>query len=152
MIAAADEQVGQVLAALEASGQRDNTIVLFTADHGDNLGSQHLWNKHSVNEEAIRVPFIVSWPSGRLTPRVVDTHVASLADVAPTLLALAGRTVTDERLMFYDLREDTYQLANLAHSDAQAATAGRLRDQAREWNTRTPWMEGSLGGTYGHGP
>ena len=62
LITAVDDQVGQLLDSLEDSGKSENTIVVFTSDHGDNLGSHHLWNKVSVNDEAIRVPFIVSWP------------------------------------------------------------------------------------------
>lgn len=90
MVTSVDEQVGTLLDCLEESGQLENTIIMLTADHGDNLGSHWLWNKISVNEEAIRVPFIVAWP-GTLAPRVVDAHVASLVDVAPTLLSLTGR-------------------------------------------------------------
>lgn len=89
MVAAVDEQVTSILSALDQAGLADETVVLFTSDHGDNLGSQHLWNKHSINEEAIRIPWIVSW-RGRLEPRVVSGHVASLVDVAPTLVGLAG--------------------------------------------------------------
>lgn len=92
MIAAADDQVGALLDALEDSGRLEETIIVFASDHGDNLGSHHRWNKHSPNDEAIRIPFFIAWP-GVLEPRVVTGQVASLADVAPTLLALAGQPV-----------------------------------------------------------
>lgn len=90
MVRAVDEQVGTLLACLEATGQLENTIIVLSANHGDNLGSHWLWNKISVNEEAIRIPLLVAWP-GVLPPQVVTSQVASLVDVAPTLLALAGR-------------------------------------------------------------
>jgi choline-sulfatase len=92
LVTAVDDQVGAIMDSLEETGQIENTIIVFTSDHGDNMGSHHLWNKISPNDEALRVPFLMAWP-GRIGPRVVDTHVASLADVAPTLLSLAGLPV-----------------------------------------------------------
>ena len=217
MIASVDEQVGQILDTLADAGLAENTIVLFTSDHGDNLGSQHLWNKISVNDEAIRIPFIVSWP-GTLQPRVAREHVASLVDVAPTLLSLAVganhrvrpqpvppfmqgrdlspilrgdaarigigeaiienlrgelairtpshlyavmtetqhgtplRKLTDDRFMFYDTRIDPYEMTNLAKTGEQQDVARDLRERILTWDRETPWMPGTLGGTYGQGP
>lgn len=91
-VSAVDEQVGVLLDCLQQSGQLENTVILLTSDHGDNLGSHWLWNKISVNDEAVRVPYVVAWP-GTLSPRVAGAHVASLVDVAPTLLSLAGRPI-----------------------------------------------------------
>lgn len=92
MITAVDDQVGAILDCLEETGQLENTVILLTSDHGENLGSHWLWNKISVNDEAVRIPFIIACPS-TLKPQVVTRHVASLVDVAPTLLSLAGRPV-----------------------------------------------------------
>jgi len=88
MVTWMDEAVGRMLAALEARGLGENTIVVFTSDHGDNLGSLGLVQKGGPNEESIRIPLIVRAP-GRLQPRVATGCVASLVDVAPTLLDLA---------------------------------------------------------------
>ncbi len=87
-VAWVDSLVGRVLAALEASGQAENTLVVFLADHGDNLGSHHLFNKDCLYEESIRVPFILRAPG--LAPAVRETQIAQLIDVAPTLLDLCG--------------------------------------------------------------
>ena len=84
-----DDQLGQLMHLLEANGIAENTIVLFTSDHGDNLGSHHLFNKDQLYEESIRIPMIVHWPGG-LDARCITSQVASLVDVMPTLLRVAG--------------------------------------------------------------
>jgi choline-sulfatase len=84
----ADALVDRVLAALEASGQADNTIVLFLSDHGDNLGSHHLFNKDVLYEEAIRIPYLLRAPG--VAAGVAQTQIAQIIDAAPTLLDLCG--------------------------------------------------------------
>ena len=81
-----DERIGEVLGALAESGLRDETIVLFTADHGEMLGERGLWYKMAFFEPAAHVPLIVSAP-GRLAARRVAEPV-SLLDIAPTLIDL----------------------------------------------------------------
>ena len=87
-IAYVDDQVGRLLATLERFGLRQDTVVLFTADHGEMLGERGLWYKMHFFEWALRVPLIVSAP-GRFAAGRVATPV-SLVDVMPTLLELAG--------------------------------------------------------------
>jgi arylsulfatase A-like enzyme len=85
-----DENVGKVLAALDRSGQRHNTIVVFTADHGEMAGSHRLRTKGCfAYEEVMNVPLIFSWP-GRLPAGVTTEAFASNVDVMPTLAGLAG--------------------------------------------------------------
>ena len=85
-----DDVLGQVLEALEANGLSEDTIVLFTSDHGDSLGSLGLVQKGTPNEEAVRVPLVVRWP-GRVPAGVVNrSQAAGLVDLAPTLLSLSG--------------------------------------------------------------
>jgi choline-sulfatase len=86
-ITCVDDYLGRLVDTLETSGQLDHTILVFCADHGDNLGSHGLFNKNSLIEEAIRVPLIVCGPG--LTPAVQE-NVVNLVDVAPTLLSLVG--------------------------------------------------------------
>jgi choline-sulfatase len=83
-----DERVGELLAALRDAGLDDETIVVFTADHGEMLGERGLWFKMSFFEPSARVPLIVSAP-GRFRARRVGEPV-SLVDLAPTLLELAA--------------------------------------------------------------
>ena len=88
-----DAAVGRMLGALDRAGLADNTIVVFTADHGDNLGSNGLVQKGGPTEESIRVPLVVRWPAGLTGPAVNRSHVAGLVDIAPTLLSLAGVSI-----------------------------------------------------------
>lgn len=103
-----DDAVGRMLAALAAHGLAENTIVVFTSDHGDYLGSHGRVQKGDLHEESVRIPLIVrcprpllSRPAGRSEgrpadppagrqPGVADQCVAALVDIAPTLLDLLG--------------------------------------------------------------
>ncbi|MDH7601159.1 MAG: sulfatase-like hydrolase/transferase [Armatimonadota bacterium] len=85
----ADEQVGALVQALEEAGVAEDTIIVFTSDHGDNLGSHQLFNKDQLYEESIRIPLIIWWPR-QLKPRKVSWQVASLVDIFPTVLSLVG--------------------------------------------------------------
>ncbi len=85
---ALDACFGRLLDALEELGLAGETIVVFTSDHGDHLGSHYLAEKQSPLEESLRVPFLVRWP-GRLPVSVNDT-VVSVLDVFPTLCGLSG--------------------------------------------------------------
>lgn len=87
-----DDIVGALLHRLEQAGLADDTIVLFTSDHGDNLGSHQVWNKDRFWEESIRIPFLMRGPG---IDRAVCNHdeQAQLIDVMPTMLDLAGCSV-----------------------------------------------------------
>jgi choline-sulfatase len=83
-----DERIGQILAALHGAGLAGDTIVIFTADHGEMLGERGLWYKMSFFEPSARVPLIISTPGAQGCRRVADP--VSLLDLAPTLTELAG--------------------------------------------------------------
>ena len=84
-----DRAVGRMMAALDRAGLAENTIVVFTSDHGDNLGSLGLVQKGGPTEESIRIPMVIRAP-GVASGTVVGDRVASLVDVAPTLIAAIG--------------------------------------------------------------
>lgn len=83
-----DDIFGEILHSLEENGLKENTIVLFTSDHGEMLGSHHLWNKDRPYEEAIRVPMIYRWPN-KIKSEINEEQIASLIDIMPTLLDLS---------------------------------------------------------------
>lgn len=89
-----DDQLGRLLAELEAQGVEEDTIVVFLSDHGENLGAHGLWHKMVAYEESIRVPLIFRLP-GR-AGGVRSDLPASLVDVAPTLAGLCGLCARDE--------------------------------------------------------
>jgi arylsulfatase A-like enzyme len=83
-----DRQVGRIVEALAERGLTEDTLVVFTSDHGTQLGSQGRIDKNVPFEESMRIPFLVSGPS-RLLPGRCSTLIGSL-DLAPTLLGLVG--------------------------------------------------------------
>lgn len=88
-VAWVDDLLGRLLAAVEAHGLAENTLIAFVSDHGDNLGSHHLHNKDCLYEESIRIPLILRWMQ-QLAPGVNRTQLAQIIDIAPTLLSLCG--------------------------------------------------------------
>jgi choline-sulfatase len=190
-----DDTVGEIVASLKENGLEEDTLIVFVSDHGDMLGSHHLWNKERLYEEASRIPMIYSWP-GRIKPGAGNRQVASLIDVMPTLLDLSGadipssvqgqslkpvltgqtdrlekdyaiietpfrslgiRTPThlygvlvnredtaieDDRYVFYNLKEDPYQLHNLAKTDQERGVAEDLKEKLIHWFQETKRLTG----------
>lgn len=92
MVTQLDQNVGRVLAAIEATGQTQNTIVIFTSDNGgERFGNTWPFTgrKTELLEGGLRIPAIVRWP-GRVRPRSTNNQVAITMDWVPTLLAAAG--------------------------------------------------------------
>ena len=82
-----DHNVGQILDALREAGLEDSTTVVYTSDHGDNLGTRGLWGKSTLYQESVRVPMILAGPG--VAPAVCDTPV-DLLDLFPTILEGTG--------------------------------------------------------------
>ncbi len=95
MIKLIDDQVGRILAALEASGQRDDTIIIFTSDHGETLGDHGLILKGCrFYEGLVRVPLIWSW-RGKFKAGLRSRALVELTDIAPTLMQVCGLDIPD---------------------------------------------------------
>ena len=105
-IAYIDDWVAQLINTLENTGQSDNTIIVFTADHGDMLGERGLWYKMTFFEGASRIPLVVAGPGVAIGE--ANDHV-SLVDVLPTLLDFANVKHTDDL--------DGASLTGLLHGD-----------------------------------
>lgn len=89
MVTGIDDQIGRILSALDEQGLRDDTVVLFTSDHGNCVGCHDNKHKSVFYEESLLVPFMMRWP-GRLPARHEDKLILNAPDLYPTLLDLMG--------------------------------------------------------------
>lgn len=134
MISYLDHQIGRLMAALEREGLWDNTVIIYTSDHGEMLGEHLRWNKMCYYEQAVRIPLIVSRPADRATKRSqrrVSQNV-SLIDLSATITDLAG-VVEPEHL-----RGDGRSLANLLDDKTDTWDNYTLSELYNELNTRAP--------------
>ena len=83
-----DHQFGRIVQALAEAGLEDDTIVIFTSDHGNCVGTHNQDTKNNIYEESMRVPFLIRWP-GKIEPRRDDLLI-STTDIYPSLLELMG--------------------------------------------------------------
>ena len=113
LISFMDEQVGQILATLDTTGLSDSTTVLYTSDHGDNLGARGMWNKSTLYRESTNVPMILAGP--RTPGSCVRTTPVSLVDVYPTVLDAAGIDLVPEESVMPGA--SLFDLAELADDD-----------------------------------
>jgi choline-sulfatase len=91
-----DDHIGQVLAALEDSGQLDDTVILYTSDHGDLVGNHGMWTKCCMYEESAAIPMLAAGP-GIPSGAVTDEPV-SLVDIHQTVLQAAGLGLSSDDL------------------------------------------------------
>jgi len=95
MVELVDDQVGRILRALDETGQREDTLVIFTSDHGEMLGDHGIFLKGPYfYEPAVHVPLIISWP-GRLSSGLRSDALVELVDLVPTLLQACGLEVPE---------------------------------------------------------
>jgi arylsulfatase A-like enzyme len=144
-VAYTDSQVGVLLAGLETRGLLDNTLVVFTADHGENFGEGGLFFEHGENahDAGLRVPLVLAGPdiaAGRVDPTAV-----SLVDIFPTALSWLGLTA-DEGMELDG--EDL--LSRLSPEVSPAPAADRIvfaESASALWNeAREPLITGRIGG------
>ena len=119
IISQLDDAIGRLLAALAATGQAEDTLVVYTADHGDLCGSRGMMDKHYVMyDEVVRVPLVLRWPrvlpAGRRWPCLVHNTL----DLAATMRAVAGLPAAS------DVHGETLVDPDRP-SEAPAALAGR---------------------------
>lgn len=125
-----DAQIGKMLAALEETGARENTIIILWSDHGWHLGDMGIWGKATNYEIATRVPMIIWTPDMPNTTRGKNTDaLVELVDMYPTLSELAGLELPEhlEGLSFVPLLE------NPDLSWKQAAFSQYPNPALREW-------------------
>ena len=88
-ITGVDENVGRIIEALKQNHLFDNTIVVFTSDHGICMGAHENAGKDIFYEESMRIPMIISWPD-QIKPRRDDKLMIAFADLYPSLLSMMG--------------------------------------------------------------
>lgn len=93
-ISAIDDEIGRLLAKIEELNLEDDTIFVYTSDHGSMMGSHGLGGKRMPYEESIRVPFFVRWP-GRVKAGAKRDGLMGTTDILPTLCGLAGLSAPD---------------------------------------------------------
>jgi arylsulfatase A-like enzyme len=82
--------IGKIVKALEAAGHMDNTIIVITADHGEEFYDHRAWgHSHSMYNELLQIPMIFYVPGHLKAPSRISAHV-SIVDIGPTLLSLIG--------------------------------------------------------------
>lgn len=87
-IEALDQQIGRIIGRLRETGRLDDTIVVYTSDHGDLLGSHGMCDKQTFYEESAHIPFLARW-AGHVPPGRRD-QLLGIVDMAPTILGLLG--------------------------------------------------------------
>lgn len=87
-----DALIGDVLAALARNGLADNTLIVYTSDHGEQIGERGLWWKHTFYDQSLKIPLILSWP-GQLPQGERRAQIVNLMDVSATLLAAMAAPV-----------------------------------------------------------
>ena len=122
-----DAQVGKVLQTLKDEGLEDETIVIFTSDHGFHLGEHDFWMKVSLHEESARVPLIIKMPGKE--PAVCNSFV-ELIDLYPTIASLAGLEYS-EHLQGEDismtLEDPSHEVRDIAFSVSQGGKTFLMR-------------------------
>jgi arylsulfatase A-like enzyme len=92
LVSQVDISVGIILDKLEELGLADNTIVVYTSDHGDMMGAHHMVEKQVMFEEAVRVPFMLKVPFISTNNTIIQRRVSQI-DIIPTLLDLMGKNI-----------------------------------------------------------
>jgi arylsulfatase A-like enzyme len=92
-ITGVDDQFGRLLRALDEANLAEDTIVVFTSDHGNCIGSHNEISKNNPFDEALRVPFLIRWPG--VIPARHDNLLLSVPDIMPTMLGLLGSPRTE---------------------------------------------------------
>lgn len=89
-----DDQIGRVIQTLKDQGLYENSVIIFTSDHGDMMGDHHHWRKTYPYEGSAHIPFIVKLPS-KMRAGTVRNECVDLRDIMPTFLSAAGVAVPE---------------------------------------------------------
>lgn len=90
-----DDQIGRILEALDRRGWLDETLIVYTSDHGDMLGDHYLWRKCQPYQSDVIIPMLMRWPRGLVSAKrgQMPSEVVTLCDVLPTFADAAGASI-----------------------------------------------------------
>ena len=138
MISFLDDKIGRLMDTLEATGQRENTVVIHTSDHGEMAGEHGLWRKMNFYEQAARIPLQISWP-GNLPEGKRVSEATSNVDFVATLLDIVGIDPTewdmdgDSFLHYLQGTEDNLKDEVICEYLAHGTDGPRIMVRQGEW-------------------
>ena len=143
-----DDKIGRLLDALDEGGLAENTVVVYTSDHGESLGEHGLWRKMNFYEQSARVPLQVRWP-GAIEGGQRFGDAVSLVDLTATILDIAG--VPLERRRFWQVDGDS--LLPMMRGEDEAWKDEAFVEHLAHGTDRARAMlrSGSWKLSYGHG-
>ena len=173
-ITGVDENVGRIIETLKSNGLFENTIVVFTSDHGICMGAHNAAGKDIFYEESMRIPMIISWPA-KIKPRKDDRLMIAFADLYPSLLSLMGfRKEIPETVQTFDFfclflgksKKEVVQpyyyvqfdnhatgyrgLRTATHTFAVHATNGKIDETVLFDRTKDPYQMDNIAGQSPH--
>jgi choline-sulfatase len=128
LISSLDENIGHVLETLDDCGLAGNTRVLYTSDHGDNMGARGLWGKQVLYEEAAKVPMILAGPE---VPVGVRSAPVSHVDVYPTVMQCMGADAPEAS--GFSLLDKTPERTVVSEYHASSSRAGEYMIRNGKW-------------------
>jgi arylsulfatase A-like enzyme len=141
LITQIDDQIGRLMRYLEDSGQMQETLIVFTSDHGDYMGDHWLGEKELFHDASARIPLIVVDPSADAdaTRGSVSPHLTEAIDLAPTFVEFLGGTVPDHILegksLLPGLRGETARTRDFVVSEYDYSARSHLRHLSKDTKT-----------------
>lgn len=132
-----DEQIGEILSVIEKRGELENTVIVFTSDHGEMNGDHELFHKRSFLRSAVNIPLIIRTPYTLLSADANDkmrisSAFAELMDVGPTLVEIAGAKLNHEQFA-QSLCPVLENKADSIHNEAISELSGEIMLENRKW-------------------
>ena len=144
-----DNKIGRLMDALEEQGLAENTVIIYTSDHGESLGEHGLWRKMNFYEHSARVPLQISWP-GVISGGQHFDGATSLVDVTATILDVAGVSGHDLEHLRLDgdsllplMRGVTSKWKDEAFTEHLAHGTDRARAMVRQGNWKLCYSHGN---------
>jgi arylsulfatase A-like enzyme len=129
-----DFQIGRILSALEENGALNDTMIIFSSDHGEYLGDFNCYGKRSMHDPSSRIPLIIRYPE-RFEANKRCAEPASLVDILPTVAATIGASVKDWTLDGIDLKKvaDGTTERKYVYSQFSSKETGIYMIASRDW-------------------